>query len=358
MAWRRKGVAWVLPEVLHNLIGANLMLHRAILAILLAVALGAAPLPHAVANGGCTATMWAGQHHDAGTVTVRKEQDALVVTYQTNAAWRLTEIHLEVAGDLADIPQNRGGPIPGRFTHKAVVDGSAHTVVVPCADLPAGELVIAAHAVVAGIDGDSEECIAEQIVLPDGSVHACFEFPGVDTFARVTLTDAGDLNGLYGAWCVDMDRGLGGCDVDVTMVSSLEPLADLLVDRPENLDVLNYILNQDYSALGAGRDEIQAAIWGVIDDKDWMTGGGVLPNPFLTMFIIEDALQNGHGFVPGPGDFVAIILEPRDELQTTIIKLRVPDCPPPSTGGSETAWAGDLEFPGKNWARYFTCAIR
>lgn len=325
------------------------------LALAASLVMGTPGAEGSVASG-CVATLWAGQHTDAGTVTVHKEGENLLVTYQTSGDWRLSEVHLEIRGSLAAIPQKNGNPIPGKFTYKAVVDTSTHTFSIPCADLPQGELYIAAHGVVGEGSGDTTEepCDAE-LLLPSGYVQACFEFPGTDAFANVTLSNAGDLDGTHGAWCVDMERGMGDCNVDVMLVSTLDPAANGLVDR-SNFDLLNYLLNQDYSGWGADRDEIQAVIWALVDDGDWRTGAGVLPNIALAEQILADVIANGAGYVPGHGDYVAVILWPRAELQTTIIKVRLPDCPPPPpSGGEETAWAGNLEFPGKNWALYFTC---
>ena len=315
----------------------------------------AVPIGRAQANDACTATLWAGQHSSVGTVSVWKGGGYLFATYRTIGGWELEEIHLAIAGSVKDIPRNRGGPIPGRFHYKKVVDGNYHIVRFPCDAFPKGDLFIAAHAVVTHDGSDPQDCTAD-LMLPSGVVQACFEFPGQTSFADITLSNAGAYDGEYEGWCIDMERGLGGCTEDVTMVGSYSPEAQGTVDRPENLDVLNYILNQDYSSWGAGRDEIQAALWGVIDDDDWTLGGGILPDVGLAQAIIDDAMANGDGYVPGPGEFVAVILYPLQELQTTVIKVPVPDCPP-SGGGTETAWAGEREFPGKNWARYLVCSF-
>ena len=63
-------------------------------------------------------------------------------------------------------------------------------------------------------------------------------------------------------------------------------------------------------------------------------------------------------YVPtGCNDFVAVILVPVEELQITIAQVTFAAVGNtaclPVYGDAETAWAGDEEFDGKNWATYF-----
>jgi len=105
----------------------------------------------------------AGRDEPVGTVTVVNNSGNLTVTYQTNAPWLMTEIHLQVSLDkdgdgIADgdeIPQTKkGNPIPGKFRENIefcppvdfwqVTYNLNEEGWVPCED----DLVIAAHAVV------------------------------------------------------------------------------------------------------------------------------------------------------------------------------------------------------------------
>jgi hypothetical protein len=70
----------------------------------------------------------------------------------------MEESAVHVATDVADIPQNKGGAIPGHFDHKADHDCvTGYTYSIP---LQAGwygnELIIAIHAVVTGPEGQTE----------------------------------------------------------------------------------------------------------------------------------------------------------------------------------------------------------
>lgn len=323
----------------------------------LALALGAAP--QAEAGGGarfCQATLWAGQHHDAGTLTVHQVGNVVYFTYATHGGWTLSEIHLHVAANLAGVPANKGGPIPGRFRYKSAAGGTTHTVAIPCDQLPRGDWVVLAHAVVHGGGGSPEPCDTV-LVLPEGCVDTCSELTlEGPAFARTQIQGAGVYDGTYPSWCVDMDRPMD-CNVEAFMVSSLDPSAQALVDRGENLDLVNYLLNGDYSFLGAGRDEIQAVLWLLLDDLGTNSGlwAGIAPDEDVVAAVLAEVEANGDGFVPGPGQKVAVLLYPKVEAQTMLITLDQPECPPPSGGGEETAWAGDRDFPGRNWAYYFVC---
>jgi hypothetical protein len=86
---------------------------------------------HAWAELGVRSVTWAsetvdliaGQHMDVGDIVVQRFGDDLCVEYQLSAealaeGWFLTETHLAVAGDPADLPQTKkGDPIPGRFPY-------------------------------------------------------------------------------------------------------------------------------------------------------------------------------------------------------------------------------------------------
>mgnify|MGYP000529442543 CR=1 FL=1 len=57
-------------------------------------------------NTQCT-TLFAGQTIDAGSVCVSVDSDNLVVSYATTGGWQLTEAHLWVGDDLANMPRVR-----------------------------------------------------------------------------------------------------------------------------------------------------------------------------------------------------------------------------------------------------------
>ena len=106
-----------------------------------------------------TATLFAGQTINAGTVAVANDANYLYVTYTTTGGWKLQQTHLHVADSLAGIPQTKtGNPKIGNFayqtTHNPLVTTYTYTIAKTALSLDANQSVaIAAHAVVVQVDG-------------------------------------------------------------------------------------------------------------------------------------------------------------------------------------------------------------
>lgn len=88
-----------------------------VLAIGLALPMAAAPVAAHTADDPLTVTLWAGQHNDAGTVSVWNDGDNLYVRYNTTGDWQLLETHVYVGtADPYGIP-------PGQFPYKHDLSG-------------------------------------------------------------------------------------------------------------------------------------------------------------------------------------------------------------------------------------------
>ena len=178
---------------------------------------------------------------------------------------------------------------------------------------------------------------------------------GDPSYFDLNITDSsGILNGSFDAFCIDTDRPLGfnGFDLDndgvynetripvptlgggrfdegnpqpfsATVYSSYDStiLADGLgglIEKPENLDLVNWILNNTNGLLaGYTTGEIQMAIWELMDNTPPSSNDVIGLNAFFGGFdranvdaIKAVAQVNGEGFVPQAGEKVAIILVP------------------------------------------------
>lgn len=119
-----------------------------------------------IAPGG-QVDLLAGQHTKVGTVTVDAVSGGFVVTYRiTLPGACITEWHLHAATTAAGIPQNPGGPIPGRFRFGGATPAGCTTTVaqtVAFTDITGGytggPVVFAAHAVVAIPVGGGDDAI-------------------------------------------------------------------------------------------------------------------------------------------------------------------------------------------------------
>jgi protocatechuate 3,4-dioxygenase beta subunit len=139
---------------------------------------------------------------------------------------------------------------------------------------------------------------------------------------------------LYG-YCIDRERSLENGPGKALLYSSIaDDLPALgndgieLVDKSENLDLVNWVLNQDYEGQGFTFDDIQSAIWELVDDLggtdvDLNAAGTQLSSGAQTIvddaFAFESAmmaLPEDDVFVPNAadGDLLGIIIAPQQDL--------------------------------------------
>lgn len=100
----------------------------------------------------------AGQDIPVGTVEISNDGSSLHVTYTLENGWCMTESHLAVATDVAEIPQTKKkNPIPGQFAYGDFYDPcvTTDTFIILLSDIPADSdetLYVAAHAAVQLMD--------------------------------------------------------------------------------------------------------------------------------------------------------------------------------------------------------------
>lgn len=126
-------------------------------------------------------------------------------------------------------------------------------------------------------------------------------------------------NGTYIGWCIDIRYDIPrNTTFSVMLYSSCDPPAGLVGER---WDMINYILNHKQGEMM----DIQHAIWYFMKypdgtpEAEWRPG--YTPTP-AAQAIVDDAMANGAGFVPGPGEVVAVICYPDEPTQISIIELR------------------------------------
>jgi hypothetical protein len=303
---------------------------------------------------------------DVGDVKVWNDGELLYVEYVvTDGDWCITETHLEVATALEDIPQENGNPVPGRFTYEGDHDCVADvTYEIPLSWAPDTELLIAAHGVVqtGGMNGSG-------VTLPD-QVTISTVYPGLGYGAPgyfdITVSGGTTLDGTYDGNCAELAGGPPGGMAYPYL--STESIPGGVVQKPENLDLVNWVINQGFvgkiSGCGGAYTwgDVQWAIWKLVDGRQ--PDAGALSSLLFwsecrAQEIVDAALANGEGFVPGCGEVVVIILAPEITwTQSVIIWI-----PVPCAAEDETAWGGDyfgtpLEFPGDNWAIYFAYTVQ
>jgi hypothetical protein len=308
-----------------------------------------------------------------GKVQVCEEGSELVVKYVVDEpGWCLFETHLAIEDNEEDIPQtNKGNPIPGQFVNSGehtCESEAEYTLQENCpqviAALAVVGLLVDEAADLEGLEADLPDTVTMRVVFPGDN-------SGDPSYFDTTIL-GGPLAGTYDGWCIDTDLTIRpGTTYTANVYSSYEDLpADLigegLIEKPENLDLVNYIINQDYpgkQSPGCGgvytRGDVQLAIWMLIEDYYANSDPGQPFDSCRAQEIFDDALANGDGFEPDCGDDIALILVPVGSNQITIAQITfvegtIADCIP--TYEYETAWADGVEFvDGRGWATYFQC---
>lgn len=362
---------------------------KKVLSSLFVLALMVAMLPVGTVFAGEAVTfdLMAGQNIDVGSVTVSDDGANLTVLYTIDVeGWYIVQAHL-----YADTKAPKNGA-PGRFPfNSGPLHDTSFAFTVPLADLgveSGDELYIAAHAVVnnefntlgymdsegvmhdePGFDCPSMEEVAA--ALP-GSVNMVVSYPGAASYLDVTISGGTALDGTYANWCIDATHLIyPGTTYTANVYSSYEPLPETLtggdnpnIDKEENLDLVNWVVNQDFVSQGYSTNDVQTAIWVLIDDNPQACGTGC-------QTIVDAAYANGEGFVPSePDDVIAIILQPVDDsgnssgqitigqvtiAQVTLFGLGLECTPWEQVFQSETGWAvADSGTYFKNgWGSYF-----
>ncbi len=308
-----------------------------------------------------TVRLIAGQHHHVGDVHIKIEEDSLYVTYNTFTGWLLTETHLHIAAEFEAFPfaGRTNNPAVGHFEHSEDHDFvDEKTYAIHKDDLP--ELLgdcylIAAHAVVSGAGDILLSTLPEEVTVNIGT------FPGGATssyFENISITGGTFLAGDdFEGYCVESTLGISrNTDYQAQVFSSYDPDLPDIVDQPENLDKLNWLLNQGFVGTDAGDGDgdytfrdMQVAIWKLIAsyptdiDPD---GVGDNFSEDRVEKLLDMAHEYGAGYKPGCGDVIVLILA-IEGAQNIIITY-------PAPCGEETAWGEGYRFtPRGNWAMYF-----
>ncbi len=144
----------------------------------------------------------------------------------------------------------------------------------------------------------------------------------------------------YDAWCADRDISLdtvgGIATVDAKLYSIYELGSDIsafpTIENPQNLDKVNWLLNQNYSSQGYTYGEVQAAIWELLGDSYvGSTSIGTVDSAKIQT-LINLANTNGSGFKPditdndSTNDFTLLLIAPYKAggtpQQPTIIQVK------------------------------------
>jgi hypothetical protein len=295
-----------------------------------------------------TFTLLAGQNIDVGDVMIWHDTENLYVRYTTDGDWWITETHVFV-GDEADLPTTgSGNPKIGKFPYSADHNPAVQTVTYTF-DLEddlgwekGDEFFIMAHAVVEKVvggevvqeetawgceedyeNGNRWACYIDYkpckvLEMPDGQVDVKVATASDSYFDTMVANSGNDVpDATYEGWCFDKFHYITpGTWYDATLYSSYDPFLPASL-QDDDWDLVNYIINhkQDYFDDGYTAGDIQNAIWYFFEDLTWAQLDA------NEQAIAQDAIDNGEGFYPASGEYMAIIVYISDSVQGTFIEV-------------------------------------
>jgi hypothetical protein len=296
------------------------------------------------------------------------------VTFSTElSGWVITETHVYLGSE----PPEKSAP--GRFTMQ-------HSGISTDTDIYSREdvlsyvaldncLYVAVHAVVEKdceeiVDLEAFSYVIQEINSSEG-LQVTAKYPSQLGYWTVSLKNsAGEiLVDDQPGWCVDKQTSMSPATYNAEIFSSYDELPEYIKDRlnPEQLDMVNYILNQEWQCSAA---EIQDAIWAVLGQKR----PADISNCANAIYNAADSF--GAGYVPPCGGVVGVIVAPQTGEnqfgqiligQILAAEIEVNECTTNyETCTEETAWGladyfdndeqNSCEFPkATGWGTYFQC---
>jgi hypothetical protein len=149
------------------------------------------------------------------------------------------------------------------------------------------------------------------------------------SYFSINIQDSGLLNGTYPGWCVDWNRPIeDDRPYNIKFYSSYnENLPPGFVAKPENLDKVNWLINQNFVGKNAGNSlgiytsgDVQLAIWTLIDDNFNSSTVGPYSEARVQK-IVSLSMQYGTGFYPTCRQEVVILID-SGTPQGTMIEIR------------------------------------
>jgi hypothetical protein len=328
-------------------------------------------------DGSCVRVLYAGQKVEVGRVEVRREGTRALVVYRViDPRWTLIETHLYAA----NTPPTTNAP--GQFPYKhewinTSVDSYRIT-------LGSAEecLYVAAHGIVAKVTERQAPNLDQLALTLPQATRLQVESPGeagVDSYFDATLdgVDLSLLDGTYDAWCADAKLEIAESELhEAAVYSSYEPLPEGLPPDEDNLDLVNWVINQDWEGEGYTWQQVQCALWKLMGtlpegeaELDFVCGSldfNDADENRKADEIVVLATRYGESYVPPTCDaLIGLLLVPPTVAGTPGPQPVLAQVPIAQLGSfcfatydaavTETVWGcGDTRLRG-GWGSYFEC---
>ena len=151
---------------------------------------------------------------------------------------------------------------------------------------------------------------------------------GATSYFKITMMDDGLLSGSYAGWCADWASLIEDATYETKFYSSYSPqLPEDLIAHPENLDEVNWLINQNFVGKNAGDSlgtytsgDVQLAIWTLLDNYFETSTVGSFSQGRVDK-IVSLAQTLGKDFYPTCKEEVVIILDPGTP-QSVLIEVK------------------------------------
>ena len=338
---------------------------------MLSLSLSLAPI-QANSGGGCepkVVDLIAGQHMDAGDVTVWNDGSFLYVQYSTAGGWALVETHLAVATSLSSIPQTRrGNPKVGHFSYRMMhsyVD--EYTYVIGLGDWSVGtEIYIAAHAVV--VNGQTIAIVSDTSTMVTAGNVGGATYPHSAVYAWEAFNDT---EPSYWDENLDHDFSASGADWIWESYRVVHPVDGDIVTFRKTFEIVCLHALTDSTLWITCDNGYEAYLNGELVGSAQLGAGWAasdLTEPYVNTdgwqsvesYDVYDFLHSGENVleIAAANEYMGPLDGQSDGNQRgnpagLIFELNVSSC----EHGEETAWGAGEGFPGRNWAMFFTYVI-
>jgi hypothetical protein len=293
-----------------------------------------------------------------GEIHLWNDSDQLHIKFRViHPDWQLARTHVQIICNHEGIYQRKSllhstryeveefHPSIREFTHRVNINWVAPK-----------ELLITAEAEVCPIHGYTSDVIGLIETLPETVTMSVIQpSPDKSAYFQATIVDDDILAGFHRAWCVDLDRHIDRRTWHNANVYSIyEELPLNFLEFPENLDLVNWILNKGFvGKFFSPRErytfgDIQRTIWELLDNQNAPFNLGRWSQN-RSDAILDEAQANGEGYIPGCNQRLLLVLLPVDETQEITAQAICITIPVPSIPVVHKATArAQIVYPSEN----------
>lgn len=304
-----------------------------------------------------------------GEILIWNDETDLFIQYiLTNVDWRLTRTHIHISNNAEDLYQKKSFLHSNNYEQERIhrsVRKCTHKIPINWV-APRG-LLITAHAEVIPINGYASDVIGFAATFPDTIfLSAVHPSPDLKAYSQATIAEGDFLDGFHHSWCVDLDRKIEQNKwYRANVYSIFDELPRGFLEFPENLDLVNWILNADFVGRlspSGGKytyGDIQRLIWGLLDNDNMSWGLDPWSQERVDE-IYEKAAANGEGFIPGCNQELMLILVPVGKNRMIIAQPIGITIPVPCIPASQAAMASirTVYKSETKWGSLFVSPIR